>query len=190
MHEKKRFLQIINYNKAFQKKLKISIKDYEEYCHYYSSVEIELKMVENKSAEFINLSDMSEEEKGHYHIYFDDSKEEIKRNFLKENEKVNTIKIILDHQVKLFAQMFYGFNNISSINFKKFHRIDIVNTSLMFSKCSSLREINLTNFKSNNVTNMHHMFFDNPLLKKLNHSNLDTNKVTDMNSLFYGNKSL
>ena len=168
----------------------MSIKDYEEYCHFYSSIEIELKMVKNKSGEFINLSDMSEEEKGHYHIYFDDSKEEIKRNFLNENDKVKTIKIIIDPEVKSFAQMFYGYNNISSINFKKFHRIDITNTSLMFSKCSSLIEINLTNFKSNNVTNMHHMFFDNPSFKKIDLSNLDTIKVKDVNGLFHRSKSL
>ena len=42
----------------------------------YSSVEIELKLVEDKyNKAFINIPD---EEKEYYHIYFDNSNEEIK----------------------------------------------------------------------------------------------------------------
>ena len=61
---------------------------------------------------------------------------------------MKTIIIIIEPEVKSFVQMFYGYNNISSINIKKFNRIDITDTSLMFSKCSSLTETNLINFKS------------------------------------------
>ena len=91
-------LEIIKYNKKIQKRLNLNINDYKKYADY-SPIEIELKLVDNKYDKFINISN---EEKKYYHIYFDNSNEEIKKNFLKEKEKVKMIKIIIDYQVKLF----------------------------------------------------------------------------------------
>ena len=90
-------LEIIKYNKRLQNRLNLSIKDYKEYSQLYSSIEIELKITDDKYGKFINISD---EEKEYYHIYFDNSNEEIKRNYLNENEKIKSIKIIIDYQVK------------------------------------------------------------------------------------------
>ena len=64
---------------------------------------------------FINKLD---EVKEYYHIYFDNSNEEIKKSYLNDNEKVNTIKIIIDHQVKSFKKLFFYCENIYSIFFK------------------------------------------------------------------------
>ena len=86
-------LYIMKYNKKLQKRLNISIDNYKE-C---SKIEIELKLDDDNYGKFINIPN---EEKEYYHIYFDDSKEEIKRNKLKKNEKVKMIKIIIDYQVK------------------------------------------------------------------------------------------
>ena len=47
-----------------------------------SKIEIELKIANNKYGEFINIP---KKEKEYYHIYFDNSKEEIKRNYLEKN---------------------------------------------------------------------------------------------------------
>ena len=88
-------LNIIRYNKNLQKRLNINIDNYKEYCQ----IEIELKLVDNKYGKFINIS---EEDKKYYHIYFDNSKEEIKKYNLEKNEKVKMIKIIIDYQVKSF----------------------------------------------------------------------------------------
>ena len=52
---------------------------------------------------FINIP---EKEKGQNHIYFDNSNEEIKRNYLKEKEKVNIIRIKIDYKVKTFIGLF------------------------------------------------------------------------------------
>ena len=41
-------LNVIKYNKNFQKKANISIKNYKEYSQLYSSIEIELKLIDNK----------------------------------------------------------------------------------------------------------------------------------------------
>ena len=49
---------------------------------------------------------MPDEDKEYYHIYFDDKKEENKRNYIKKEDKVNIIKIIIDYQVKSFQELF------------------------------------------------------------------------------------
>ena len=75
--EKNKLLMIVKYNKKIQKRLNLCFKDYKEYSQIYSSIEIELKIEDNKYNKFINISSYNEK---YYHIYFDNSKEEIKRN--------------------------------------------------------------------------------------------------------------
>ena len=55
--KKHKELEIILYNISLQKKLNLNIDDYKEYSQLYSSIEIELKLVENKYNKFINISD-------------------------------------------------------------------------------------------------------------------------------------
>ena len=71
-------LDIAKYNKKLQGKLNLDINNYKEYYYqlHFSSIEIELKLENNKYDKFINIP---YEEKEFYHIYFDYSKEEIKR---------------------------------------------------------------------------------------------------------------
>ena len=111
--KKTKSLTIVKYNKKLQKRMNLNINSYKDYSQLYSLIEIELKFIDDKYKEierklyniwfkeknntFINILD---EEKEYFHIYFDNSKEEIKRNFLNKNEKVNTIKIIINYQVK------------------------------------------------------------------------------------------
>ena len=76
---KKKSLDIIKYNKKIKGKINISIKDYKEYSEIYSPIEIEIKPVNNKYGKFINIK---KENEIYYHIYFNDNKEEIKRNYL------------------------------------------------------------------------------------------------------------
>ena len=75
-------LKIMKYNKKLQERLNININDYKE-C---SKIEIELKLCDNKHGYFIQIPDKDKE---YYHIYFDNSKEEVKRNKLK---KMKTLK--------------------------------------------------------------------------------------------------
>ena len=177
-------LKIMKYNKYIQKRLDININDYKEYSQlYYSSIEIELKLEYNKYGKFINISD---EEKEYYHIYFDNSNEEIKRNYLEKNEKVNSIKVIIDYQVTSFKGLSQWCFCIKSIFFNKFYRINIIDMSSMFYHCSSLKELNLSNFNTNNVTNMSEMFSKCGSLKELNLSNFNTVNVTTMTEMFRG----
>ena len=94
---KKKSLDIIKYNNNIKKRINISIKDYKEYSEIYSSIEIEIKPVNNKYGKFININKENEK---YYHIYFNDNKEEIKRNYLNENENIEKIKIIIDFKIK------------------------------------------------------------------------------------------
>ena len=180
---KKKSLDIIKYNKKIKERINISIKDYKEYSEIYSSIEIEIKPVNNKFGNFIN---MNENDKKYYHIYFNDNKEEIKRNYLNENENVTKLKIIIDFQVKSFYELFYNCECIEYIYFNKFYRNNINNMGFMFWGCSSLKELNLSNFNTNNVTNMYYMFYECSTLKELNLSNFNTNNVILMGGMFDG----
>ncbi len=182
-----KILKIINYNKALQKRLNLSLNNYKEYYLNHSPIELELKPVKDKYGKFITIS---EEDKEYYHIYFDDSNEEIKRNSLKQNEKVKKIKIIIDYQVESFKYLFAYTECINSIFFKTFTRNNITNMSNMFYKCSTLTESNLSNFITVNVTDMSYMFTECSSLKKLNLSRFDTHNVTNMKWMFQGCHSL
>ena len=185
--KKNKSLEIIKYNKTLQNRLDLNINDYNEYSQLYSSIEIKLKPLENKYGKFINIP---YEEKEYYHIYFDNSNKEIKRNYLKVEEKVNSIKIIIDYQVKSFKELFYNCKCIKAISFKKFYRINVNGMNLMFYRCSSLNELNLSNFNTNNVTDMSVMFFECSSLKELNLSNFNTNNVRNMSGMFFECKKL
>ena len=111
---RKKVLDIMKYNKRLQKRIKLNINDYIQFSQLYSSIIIELNLVENNYDKFINIT---EKEKEFFHIYFDNSNEEIKRYLINENEKVKMIKIIIDCQVKSFKKLFDNCKCISSIIF-------------------------------------------------------------------------
>ena len=182
--QKNKFLEIIKYNKKIQNNLNLSIKEYKE----YPEIEIEIIPILKKYDYFINLNNI--EDKSFYHIYFNDSKKEIKRNHLNKTDKVNKIKVIIDHKVKTLNKLFYYCKSIESINFKRFYRANIIDMSYMFCGCTCLKKINFSNFNTNNVTDMSYMFFGCSLLKELNLSNFNTNKVKNMSYMFYECTSL
>ena len=177
------FFTIVKYNKKVQKRLKINIQNYKEYSEYlqiFSPIEIEVIPIKNKYGKFININ----EKDPLYHIYFNDDKEEIKKNTLDKDDKVSKIKIIIDHQEKSLACLFYNCICIKTIDFKKFYRNNIADMHKMFDGCYFLREINLTNFKTNNVIDMSDMFNDCSFLKAINLSKFNTNNVTNMSGMF------
>jgi len=180
-------LEIIKYTKNIQKRIKINTNDYKEYSETFSKIEIEIIPVKNKYDKFINIK---KDEEKYFHIYFDNNREEIKRNYLRENEKINSIKVIIDYQVKSFEELFLECECIESINFKKFYRNNIINMGKLFFSCKSLKELNISNLKTDNVTDMNGIFCFCSSLKELNISNLKTDKVTKMEGMFYECSSL
>ena len=184
---KKKTLDILKYNKNIKNRININDNDYREWCENFSSIEIKIKPVNNVFGKFINFE--NEDEK-YYHIYFNNNEEEIKRNYIKEDEQIEIIKIIINYQIKSFKKLFEHCECIESINFKKFYRNNIIDMSYMFSKCSSLIELNLNCFNTNNVINMYAMFWECSSLKELNLKNFNTIKVIDMAGMFWKCSSL
>ena len=177
-------LNLIHHNKKIQNILELNINDYKK----YSEIEIDLIPLKHKYGQFINI--LNQEDFPYYHIYFNESKNEIKRYYFTNSDKVSKIKIIIDYQVKSFVELFNDCNCIESINFKNFNRNNIKNMSRLFCGCSYLKELNLSNFNTYNVTDMSGMFFGCALLKEINLSKFDTNNVTNMRSMFWGCSSL
>ena len=191
--KKNKFLEIIKYNKKLQRRLKLSLDDYKEFSELYTPIVIELKLNDiddlyTDSNYFININENEEEE--NYHIYFDNSNEEIKRKYLNKNDKVKKIKIIIDYEVMSLRSLFAFCNSINTITFKKFYRNNITDMSDMFYFSSSIKEINFLSFNSTNVTDMCNMFKACESLIKLDLSNFNTENVTDMISIFNGCSSL
>ena len=179
---RKKLLELIKYNKNIKRRINVGVNDYKEYSELYSSIEIEIIPKMNEYGQFIDIDEGYEK---YYHIYFNDNEEEIKRNYIKKNDKVRKIKIIIDSEIKSFNDLFCDCKCIESINFKKFFRKNITYMCGMFSGCSSLKELNLNNFNTNNVTDMSYMFYECSSLKELNLNNFNTNNVIDMSFMFY-----
>ena len=118
--EKKKFLKVVKYNKNIRYRLDININDYKEYCEKYLSIEIEIKPGKSELSNFINIKsdnnegsffykyeenyddnsdDNSNADYKYYHIYFDNNKKEIKRNYIKYGDHIKIIKIIIDYHL-------------------------------------------------------------------------------------------
>ena len=128
---RKKLLNIIQYNKQTQNILDININDYKEYCELYSPIEIEIIPAKDMYGKFINIY----ADKSFYHIYFNDCKNEVKKNYLTENDKVGKIKIIIDYRLEDFVSLFSDCFCLLSIYFRKFYRINIINMRAMFYGC-------------------------------------------------------
>ena len=172
-------LKIIKYNKKLQKRLEINKNDYRN----YSNIKIEIIPQKCKyNNTFINI--LKSKERPYFHIYFNDNKKEVERNYIKKYEKIDKIKIIIEYNVESFAGLFHNCKNIKSIYFKKFYRNNINNMSNMFFGCSSLQELNLSNFNTDNVIYMNNMFYKCSSLEELNLSKFNTEKVINMSGMF------
>ena len=112
--ERKKLLDIIKYNKNIKRRINININDYKEYSELYSSIELEIITKLNGYGHFLYVGG---EYGKYFHIYFNDNKEEIKRNYIKKDDKVRKIKIIIDSEIKSFSNLFNEFKCIKCINF-------------------------------------------------------------------------
>ena len=185
--EIKNLLKIVKYNKIIQEKLEIGIKDYQDFI---GTIEIEIIPPKFKSGKdniniYYTFINYKINEKRHFHIYLNNKKNQIKDNFLRNDEKgVNKIIIIIDKGAKSFNGLFEYCNGIEKIKFIKFYRQEITDMSNMFYWCDNLIEANFENFKTKNVINMSRMFYKCDKLRSINLNNFDTTNVISMNSMF------
>jgi len=180
---KRIYLELLIHNKKLQKKIKISL---DTYIKYSNQIEIEIKMETDLTGrgihhKFINTH---EEEESYFHIYFDEGKEEIKRNYIGKNEKVSKIKVLIDMEIQSLCRLFNWCNQVKEIKFIKFNRIDFTDFRGMFYGCENLINLDIAKLKTDNVTNMTSMFFSCESLKNLNLSNFKTDNVTSIRSMF------
>ena len=136
---KNNYLNIFKYNKKYQKKFYLS---FDSYKRYYNEIEIELipdkneLMLINDIDEFIHIAE--KEDKSFYHIYFDNIKEEVKRNYIKKDENISEMKVVIDMDVKTIAKLFSECGCLKEIEFIKFNGTDFVDYKNMFESCSNL----------------------------------------------------
>ena len=70
----------------------------------YSPIEIDVVPIKHKYGKFIHWII---EDGEHFHIYFNDNKEEIKRNILNKDYKVSKIKINITNMMHMFDGCFF-----------------------------------------------------------------------------------
>ena len=65
---------------------------------------------ENAEGKFINIHKKNQP---YFHIYFNEDKEEIKRNYIKKGENLSKIKVIIKYRSKqVCRRLFYKIKNI------------------------------------------------------------------------------
>ena len=198
------YLKLILYNQKLKDKLRITKDSYE----IFSKIEIEIepkpplernkiqgknntryKLWNESKYPFININ-KNEESYFHIYLYEGGNKKEIHRTYLKIEENVRKIKIIIDRQVKSLKRLFSDCFIITTIRFIYFKRKNITDMSYMFNGCESLINLNISELKTNKVSNMEHMFSKCLFLKNLNVSHFITNNVTNMEEMFSDCSSL
>ena len=208
--QKLTLLKLFNYNKKIQLKLDLTLDDYKS----NSLIEIELIPKDQGISNnfFINYDKNT---KKYFHIFFDDNKEEVDRNYFLWNDQVQKIRIVIDVHIKSFKELFSDCICIKTIDFLLFKRrgikdmskmfynclaenihlhsfnsSEVKDMSYMFYDCSLVKKLNLRKFKTANLENMSHMFHGCEDCKRIVTSNLNTKNVTNMSNMFYNCSSL
>ena len=184
-------LKLLKYNKELQKREGINIETYK----YFRKIEIEIiphkeklqclreyiKNPENVIYKFINYTN---KDKPYFHIYFNDSELEAYRNYIRLDENISKIKVIIDYKFKAISELFNKITGMKEIKFIRFNRNDCEKLTSMFYSCEFLVNIDLSKLKTDNVINMGFMFENSTSLRIIDLSNLKTNKVINMGGLF------
>ena len=108
----------------------------------------------------------------------------------KKLKKIEGLTNLNTSKVTTMYEMFYGCQNLTSLDLSNFKTENVQYMSEMFSGCSSLTSLNLSNFNTENVQNMSEMFRGCQNLTSLDLSNFKTENVQDMSLMFYGCSSL
>ena len=172
-----RLLNIIKYNKRLQNLYEKNIIDYK---NEYYKIEIEL-IPSNKTYYHDKIINIYEES---CHIYFDDNTEEIERNYVKTEDKISKIKVVLNLETDSLSELFLDCSIIKKIKFIEFNNKNIKNMKSMFQNCKELIEIDISKLKTDNTTDMSGMFFNCSNLQELDLTNFNTTNTIDMSGMF------
>ena len=95
-------LKLFKCNKKLQNLFKLTIDNYKT----YTKIEIEIFPIDNLyygENKFINKI----EDKSLYHIYFNEEKKEINKDYITNEDKISKIKIILASEITSLKELFY-----------------------------------------------------------------------------------
>lgn len=93
-------------------------------------------------------------------------------------------------QVTTMDSMFFGANNLVSIDLSTFDTSNVTHMNFMFYGALQIPSLNLSNFNTANVTTMAYMFYNMGAITSLNVSSFDTSNVTDMYAMFQSTTNL
>ena len=175
----RRTLSVIIHNKRLLEKLDISEAEFRKFTRIEIDIQLS-KEPKTNNLQFLNIN----EDKKYYHIYLDNKEDISKRNYVKLNENIQKISVVLEMEIKSLKGLFENCKSIESINFIKFNRNDIIDMNSMFSNCTELCDINLSLLKTKNVRDMSYMFYNCSSLYNLDISNFNTSNVIFMNNMF------
>ena len=82
------------------------------------------------------------------------------------------------------SHMFYGCNNLTSLDLRSFNTKSVTTMNGMFYYCNKLTSLDLSNFDTTKVTTMSSMFLNCNKLVSLDVSGFDTSNVTTMGAMF------
>ena len=84
--------------------------------------------------------------------------------------------------------MFYGCNELTTLDVSRFDTSKVTDMGLMFYGCSSLETLDVSGFDTSRVTDMRSMFSGCESIINLDLSNFDTSNVTSMSAMFQSMK--
>ena len=105
-------------------------------------------------------------------------------------EKIEGLTNLNTSEVTTMRGMFWGCQNLTSLDLSNFNAEKVQDMSYMFYDCQNLTSLDLSNFKTENVQNMGRMFSDCQNLTSLNLSNFNTSEVITMSRMFSDCSSL
>ena len=117
-------------------------------------------------------------------LYINGKQCKYKSYFTPEKEGIYDIQLIIKILMKNCCCLFYGINNLQSLDLSSFNTQNVTNMKYMFYNCNNLKNLYLSSFNTQNVTNMSYMFSDCKNLKNLDLSSFSTQNVTNMSYMF------
>ena len=103
---------------------------------------------------------------------------------------ITNLEYLNTSEVTRMNQMFYGCENLKSLDLSHFNTSKVTEMELMFYECKSLTSLDLSSFNTSNVDYMGSMFYGCSSLVNLNLSSFNTSNVRYMQEMFYGCSSL
>ena len=98
---------------------------------------------------------------------------------------IENISYLNTSEMTDMSYMFYGCENLQSLDVSNFNTENVTDMSVMFRKCENLQSLDVSNFNTAKVKNMDNMFADCWILHSLDLSNFNTENVTNMQFMFY-----